>query len=122
MFLHDNFPGELRSQAVIASQDANIHAVNRTMNRWLRRRVRLGHVRPYQRTGNRRAEREINGQALVDLALYRTIRCKAFGYEILLFLYNHNPDVVPYSTSQLSRAEKWLDLTTVAASTTANAA
>ena len=37
------------------------------------------------------------------------------------FVQSH-PDVAPYSASQLSRAEKKLDLTTVAASTTANAA
>lgn len=122
MFLHDNYPGVLQSPAVIAAQDIHVHAVNRTINRWLRRRERLGHVRPYKRSGNRRAEREINGQALIDLALYRTIRCKAFGYEVLAFLFNRNPDVAPYSASQLSRAEKKLDLTTVAASTTANAA
>ena len=65
---------------------------------------------------------EINGQTLIDLALYRTIRCKAFGYKVLAFLFNRNPDIAPYSASQLSRAEKRLDLTTVATSTTANSA
>ena len=64
----------------------------------------------------------MKGGAFIDLALYRTIQCKAFGYEVLAFIYNRDPTVRPYSTSQLSRAKKKLDLTTVAASTTANAA
>ena len=122
MFIHDNYPHELNSAAVLAAQDAHVHAANITINRWLQRRNLLGHVRPFQRTGNQRAGRELKGRALVDLAMYRTVRCKAFGYEVLAFIYNRDPTVMPYSASQLSRAEKKLDLTTVAASTTANAA
>jgi len=120
MYLHDNHPEQLRSHAVTEAQDANIHAVNRTIDRWLQRRGELGHVRPFQRTGNQRSTRELKGQALIDLALYRAIHCKAFGYEVRAFLFNRNPTTPPCSASQLSRAEKRLILTSVDASTTAN--
>ena len=33
MYLHDNHPEQLTSQAVTKAHDANIHAVNRTIDR-----------------------------------------------------------------------------------------
>ena len=118
LFLHDNFPAELATPGVQAAQAARLHAANVTINVWLRRRQVFGNLRPFRRTGNKRAEREVCGQALVDLALYRSLRCKALGAEVRAFLYNRRPEVPPISGSQLSRAEAKLDLTTVRASTT----
>ena len=120
MYVHDNHPDQLNSQAVTKAQDAHTYAVNCTINRLLQRRDDLGHVRPFRRTGNQRSSRELKGQALINLALYRAVHCKAFGYEIRAFLFNRNPTTPSCSASQLSRAEKRLGLTTVAASTTAN--
>jgi len=70
MFLHGNFPVELQSQSVRVAQGAHAHAADITDWRWLRFRNLTSGVRPFRRTGNRRAVREVSSQALVDLALY----------------------------------------------------
>jgi len=59
----------------------------------------------------------VSSQALVDLALCRTVWCKALGAKVRAFLFNQPPAVLHISGSQLSRAESKLDLTTVFAST-----
>ena len=109
MYLYDHHPEELVTQSMLDAQSLHFLAANVTINRWLRRCDLLGHVRPFRRTGNHRAVREIVGQALIDLALYRSVSCKEFGYEVRAFLFNRNPTVAPYSASQLCRAEKRLD-------------
>jgi len=77
-----------------------------------------GHVQPMIATGNHEADREIRGQPLVRLALYRCVYPKATVDQIRAFLYNMDPLERPYSRSQIHRAEDLLDLRTKAASST----
>ena len=93
-----------------------------TCNRWINQHHLLGHVRPKKRNGNHRAEREIQGQALINLALLRCVRQKSTIAEVRAYLFNMDPTVDPYSPSQVYRAETFLDLTRKAASTTADLA
>ena len=92
---------------------------NRSIDRWKHQLATLGHVRPFRRTGNKRASRELKGQDLFNLAFYRTIKPKATLYECKTFIFNANPVNLPYSNSQIHRAEQRLNLTRKAASTTA---
>ncbi|KAL7524042.1 hypothetical protein ACHAXR_001378, partial [Thalassiosira sp. AJA248-18] len=73
-------------------------------------------------TGNHYSEREILGEVLEKLALYRSAFPKAILAECRAHLYNLNPTIDPYCDSQLHRAEELLGLTRKAASTTAELA
>ncbi len=55
-----------------------------TCRRWLRQHVTLGHILPKRKTGNKVATREIDGEALFQLALYRMVRPQARLYEVEL--------------------------------------
>ena len=57
-----------------------------TCRRWLRQHVMLGHVLPNRASGNKVATREITGEALVQLALYRVIRPHARLYEVRAYI------------------------------------
>lgn len=81
-----------------------------TCKRWIRIHQQEGHVRPKRATGNAFSTREIQGEDLVHLALFRLIRPKAYVDEVRAYLHNRNPAVDPYSKSQVSRAEKRLGL------------
>jgi len=67
--------------------------------------------------------RELKDDSLINLALYRTIFPKSQLVEVKAFLYirnqNNNNNNIPFSDSQILRAEERLDLTRKAASTTA---
>jgi len=65
--------------------------------------------------------REITGDSLINLAIFRTIHPKAQLAEVKAFLFtrNQNNNDDPYSDSQIHRAETKLDLTRKSASTTA---
>lgn len=89
-----------------------------TCQRWMQQYLVLGHIRPLRHTGNKRARREINGDALVQLAFYRMNRPHARLYEVQAYLSNRFPNIAPYSKSQISRAETRLGLTRKAASKT----
>lgn len=93
-----------------------------TCRRWLRQHVMLGHVLPKRATGNKVAEREIDGEVLAQLALYRVVRPHARLYEVRAYLNNRFPTIQPYSNSQISRAEKRLGLSMKAASSTSQEA
>ena len=84
----------------------------------MNRNFQFGNFRPFKRTGNRRAIRELQDKRLVDLAIYRVVRCKARLCEIQAFFFNQNPTVPPPSDSQVHCAEKLLNLTSKRASTT----
>jgi len=82
----------------------------------------LGHVLPKRASGNKVATREITGEALVQLALYRVIRPHARLCEVRAYLTNRFPNVLRYSNSQICRAEQRLGLSRKAASSTSQEA
>lgn len=81
-----------------------------------------GHVRPKRATGNFFSAREINGVDLFNLTLYRLIRPKAYLCEVIAYIHNMNPAIIPYSKSQVYRAEERLGLWLKVGSTTSNQA
>ena len=91
-----------------------------TCMRWVTQFQSDGHALPKQPTGNHRAQREIKGQDLFNLALFRAIRPKAYIDECHAYIHNRNPAVLPYSPSQVVRAEQRLGLWLKAASTTSD--
>ena len=85
---------------------------------WIEQFRTVGHFRPKCPTGNHEAYRDIRGQALVRLALYRTVHPEAPISHVRAFLFNMDPTVVPYYPSAVVRAELLLGLRMKAASTT----
>lgn len=73
-------------------------------------------------TGNRFLEREVNGQDLVNLAVYRMVRPKAYINEVRAYVHNMNPKNPPYSRSQIGCAENRLGLHWKIGSTTSDCA
>jgi hypothetical protein len=69
-----------------------------------------GNTRAKRRTGNRHSLREVNGQDLINLALYRAKCPKAYIDEVRAYVQNRNPANPPYGQSQIVRAEKRLGL------------
>ena len=82
----------------------------------------LGHILPKCKTGNKAATREIDGEVLFQLALYRMVRPHAMLCEVRAYLSNRFPTVEPYSDSQIYRAEQRLGLSRKAASSTSQEA
>ena len=127
-------PKEIRELVIQMIMNGGIQAVNTlevshlrlqkkfpclaTCRRWLHQHVALGHVRPKRANGNHFAQREVTGEALVQLAFYRVIRPHARLYEIKAYLSVRFPNIPPYSNSQIYRAEQRLGLTRKAASRT----
>ena len=72
--------------------------------------------------GNKESRREINGVDLVNLALYRLVRPAAYLSEVKAYIYNRNPTNLPYSDSQIYRAEQKIGLSRKASSTTSECA
>ena len=93
-----------------------------TCNNWIRQFVGEGHTRCKRPTGNRISQREVHGQDLVNLALYRMVRPKAYIDEVRAYVHNKNPANAPYSQSQVIRAEQRLGLIRKAVSTTSDCA
>jgi hypothetical protein len=69
----------------------------RTCRRWIHQYQGEGHTRRRWPTGNRFSEREVHGQDLVNLAVYRTVRPKAYIDEVRAYVHNRNPANPPYS-------------------------
>ena len=99
MFMRLNNPDELLSPHIIEQQQAKTFPSKRTINHWIRHLNQLGHFRPYRMTGNKRAEREIRNEDLVDLSLYRAVLPKAFLYEVRVHLFNTNPEINQHPTT-----------------------
>jgi hypothetical protein len=93
-----------------------------TCNRWIRQFNEEGHTRCKRPTGNRISQREVHGQDLFNLSLYRMVRPKAYLDEVRAYVHNQNPVNPPYSQSQIYRAERRLGLVRKAASTTSDCA
>lgn len=108
----------LDTPALQALRDVYAYPSLDTCNRFINQMQHYGHVQPKRATGNHDAEREVRGQALVRLALFRCVCPAATTDEARAYLFNMDPTVLPYSPSQIDRAEKLLDLRRKAASTT----
>ena len=93
-----------------------------TCRRWIQLYQDSGNVLPKRHTGNRHSEREVQGVDLVNLAIFRLVRPKAYIDEVRAYLNNRNPNVRPYSRSQIVRAEQRLGLWMKVASSTSNEA
>ena len=93
-----------------------------TCDRWIRQFNEEGHTRCKRPTGNRISQREVHGQDLFNLSLYRMVRPKAYLDEVRAYVHNQNPANPPYSQSQIYRAERRLRLVRKAASTTSDCA
>lgn len=114
-----NNPQMLQSQAIRQQQQQHTFPSNRTIQRWIVREQTLGHFLPFRRTGNSRAQREVNGPELIQLALYRAVNPKAYASDIAAYLFNAGlTGNRPLSDSQINRAEKKLNLTRKKGSTT----
>ena len=90
----------------------------RSCQRYINKYLECGHWQPKYATGNHDAEREVRGQALVNLALYRVVHPESPLSHARAFLFNVNPTVAPFSHSAVLRAEAVLDLRRKVASTT----
>lgn len=93
-----------------------------TCKSWIDLYESEGHVNPKRATGNKESTREINGDDLVHLALFRLVRPKAYLAEVKAYIHNRNPNNLPYSDSQIHRAELRLGLFMKVASTTSDCA
>jgi hypothetical protein len=94
----------------------------RTCKNWIKLYEAEGHVNPKVHTGNKESTREINGEDLVNLALYRLVRPEAYLSEVKAYIHNRNPGNLPYSDSQIVRAEQRIGLSRKVASTTSDCA
>jgi hypothetical protein len=68
-----------------------------TCRRWISQYIDDGNTCRKMSTGNRFSEREVHGQDLFNLALYRTVRPKAYIDEVCAYVHNRNPNNPPYS-------------------------
>ena len=93
-----------------------------TCRRWIDIYYETGDICPKRATGNKHSTREILGEVLEKLALYRVVFPKAILAECRAYLFHLDPSVDPYSNSQLHRAEELLGLRRKASSTTADMA
>jgi hypothetical protein len=94
----------------------------KTCKRWIELYNSEGHSLRKRATGNRISEREVNGQDLVNLAVYRMVRPKAYIDEVRAYVHNMHPENPPYSRSQIGRAENRLGLHRKVGSTTSDCA
>ena len=99
-----------------------LRAARKFPSRWIQIFNQTGDICPLRHTGNHHAEREVQGLALKQLALYRCVFPKATIAECRAYLFNVDPINEPFSSSQVHRAEKFLGLKRKAASTTADLA
>ena len=122
MILNAGSINVLKSPQICQLQSQHTFPHIATCRRWLRQYLVLGHVRPKRATGNNIARREISGEVLVQLALYRAVRPHARLYEVKAYLTNRFPGIPPYSNSQIHRAEERLGLSRKHASKTSQLA
>ena len=96
-----------------------------TCKHWINQHNQLGHSRPTKpkwHTGNFYSLREVQGEELIQLALFWSVCPKSTLDECRAYLHNIYPHIKPYSRSQVYGAEALLGLLRKAASTTADAA
>ena len=100
--------GNLRSPVLEQLRQQRKFPHINTCNRWIRQYIGEGHTRCMRPTGNHISQREIHGQDLVNLAIYRMVRPKAYIDEARAYVHNQNPANPPYSQSQVVRASRGL--------------
>ena len=69
----------------------------KTCQRWIELYNSEGHTLRKRAICNRISERVVNGQDLVNLAVYRMVRPKAYIDEVGANVHNMNPENPPYS-------------------------
>ena len=115
--------GNDNDAGIVQLRGAKKYPSTRTVNRWMTRNNMFGHVRPFRRTGNNRAKREVRNRDLFLLALYRAALPKSTSAEVNAFLFEMRRGLVAnnrfYSSSQITRAEQSLNLTRKRSSTSA---
>ena len=132
------YPQETREQVIAIFQSGGMKALKaphlqplryqkkfpslKTCRRYVKQFQQEGNVLPKRPTGNDYSKREIHGQDLINLALYRVIRPKAYIDELCAYIHNQNPTNPPYSRSQIHRAEERLGLSLKVASSTSELA
>ena len=121
--VHNRMNGLDHQPPILALQVQHLYPHPDTVTRFVTQHVAVGHSRPYRCTGNARAEREVEGFDLILLSFYRAFAPKALSSEVNAFLYEMNspanPNFVPYSDSQICRAQQRFHLTRKRCSTTA---
>lgn len=122
MMIGGNGIASVRTAVVRRLQEQKKFPSLQTCRRWLRQYLMEGHILPKRATGNKVATREIDGEALKQLAFYRIVRPHARLYEVRAYLHNRFPNTRPYSDSQIHRAEERLGLSRKAASSTSEEA
>ena len=80
----------------------------RTVFRWLHRFNEEGTAFSKHATGNRHSTQEVNGEDLVNLALFRLVRPKAYIDEVRAYVHNRNIMNPPYLQSQIVGEEQGL--------------
>ena len=90
---------------ILQMQAAKKYPCDRTILRYITQYQTEGHVIPYRRTGNKRAQREVIGIDLISLAICRSIQPKAMICEVKAFIHSTNPVNDVYSDGQICRAE-----------------
>ncbi len=80
-----------------------------TCVRWIQIFNQTGDICPLRHTGNHHAEREVQGLALEQLALYRCVFPKATIAECRAYLFNVDPNNDPFSSSQVLGRRNFLD-------------
>ena len=93
-----------------------------TCKNWIKLEEQNGNIFPKRATGNKFSEREIQGEDLFNLTFYRMMRPKAYIDEVRAYVHNMNPNNLPYSKSQIVRAEQKLCLSRKVGSSTSNEA
>ena len=100
----------LESPELEVLRDVYAYPSYQTCLRWIERFRLFGHYRPMYATGNHEAERDVRGQGLVRLALYRVVHPEAPISHARAFLFNMDPTVAPYCPSAVVRAEQLFGL------------
>ena len=122
MAVQNRLNGNDNHQNTIQLQQQHLYPHPDTVTRFTNRQQQVGHSRAYRHTGNVRSVREIQGNNLILLSLYRVALPKATHAEVNAFLYemnSHDPHYQIYSPSQICRAEQRIHLTKKRTSTTA---
>jgi hypothetical protein len=114
--------GDLRSPVLEQLRQQRKFPLIVTCNRWIQQFVDEGHTRCKQPTGNHISQQEVHWQDLVNLALYRMVRPKAYIDEVRAYVHNQNPVNPLYSQSQVIRTEQRLELICKAKLTTSDCA
>ena len=76
--------------AIRLLQDQHKYPHPISVDRFFERHEEVGHSRAYRRTGNKRAEREVEGINLIQLALYRSFCPKATLPDVNAYLFQIN--------------------------------